>query len=142
MSHKSINEALSIRLQAMGYETAFENAPFTPTHGTLYLEGSYLPAETVPVGMEYSSSEDYRGIYQVSVKAPRDKYKADAYTAVDAVAAQFARGTELVRDDITVRIERVFASTPIYGTASSTESGSEADRFSIPVSIYWRAFVK
>jgi len=125
----------------MGYETAFENAPFTPTHGTLYLQEAYLPADTTPVGMEYGSSEDHRGIYQVSVMAPRDEYKAAAYAAVDAVALQFARGTELTRDDITVRVERVSASAPIYGTTNG-QADEGGDRFFIPVSIYWRAFVK
>lgn len=128
MSHRKINAALSLHLSTLSYSIAYENAPFTPATG-LYLSENYLPATTSEVGIETGSTDDYTGLYQINVHAPRDGYKFEAYTVADEVAATFSRGTVLANEDITVRVQRVSQSSPL----------NDGDRFVIPVTVDWRS---
>lgn len=132
MSDKAINTALALHLQDLGLPVAFENAPFTPVDGQVYLREFHLPAETTPVGNAAETSDDHRGIYQVTVMAPADAYKDIGLTAAEQVKAHFVRGRTLIRDGVSIRVERVYSSPAI-------PSGS---RWAIPVSIRYRAFVK
>jgi hypothetical protein len=130
VSNYKINAALSQRLQAMGESTAYENAPHTPTDGTLYLEENFLPVTSDNIGLANDSSVDHSGIYQVTVHAPSDAYKAVGFQKADAVAAQFARGTTMTYDGVTVRSEDVRQSPALQN----------GNRWSIPISIEYRAF--
>jgi hypothetical protein len=128
MSHRKINAALSTQLSGTSYTVAYENADFT-TPATLYVMESYLPAATGHVGMETGSTDYYKGIYQVTIMAPKDQYKLDGYTAADSIAATFSRGTVMTYDGVTVRVEDVSIAPPL----------TDGDRFAIPVSIEWRS---
>lgn len=132
MSHRKISAALSTHLSTLSGlpPVAWENAPFKPVSGVLYLRESYLPGDTVAVGMENSSSDDATGIYQVSVFAEMDQYKLIAQTMAESIASHFARGTNLSYETQKVMI-----------TTVDTNAGSISDGwYSIPVSITWRSF--
>jgi hypothetical protein len=129
MSHRKINAALSVQISGTSYSVAYENASFTPPAG-LYVMEAYLPAKTAHVGMATGSTDDYKGIYQVTVMAPKDGYKLEGYTAADSIAATFSRGTVLTYDGVTVRVEEASIAPPL----------PDGDRFAIPVTIEWRSF--
>ena len=97
MSHRKISAALSTHLAAMPSlpSVSWENAPFEPVAGTVYLSENYLPAATTEVGIADDSSNQFTGVYQVSVHANSGDYKLEAQTLADSVTAHFARGTSL-----------------------------------------------
>ena len=132
MSHRKISAALSTHLSTMvGIPSvAWENAPFEPVSGAIYLAESYLPATTAPVGIADDSSDQFVGVYQVSVFARSDMYKLDAHTLADSVIEHFARGSTVLYEGQAVRIE----------SSSIAPSQLDGDRFIIPVSINWRSF--
>lgn len=131
MSHRKISAALSTHLSTLPSlpPVAWENAPFKPVSGTLYLRENYIPASVSAIGIENSSSDDANGIYQVSVFAELDKYKLIAQTVVDSIASHFARGTALLYESQCVRIETVDVSAALIG----------GGWYNIPISINWRS---
>jgi hypothetical protein len=132
VSHEVINAALAERLKALNVPAAYENAQFSPTDGVLYLEEHYLPARTTPVGLAFTDSQDFTGIYQVNVCAPTDKLKLAGMQAAGAVAKHFARGTSISKDGLNVLCERA-------DQAPALKSGN---RWIIPVSVRFRCFAK
>ena len=132
MSHRKISAALSTHLAAMPSlpSVSWENAPFEPVAGTVYLSENYLPATTTEVGIADDSSNQFIGVYQVSVHANSGDYKLEAQTLADNVTAHFARGTSLTYEGQSVRIE----------VSSIANALQEGDRYMIPVSINWRSF--
>ena len=132
MSHRKISAALSTHLAAMPTlpSVAWENAPFTPVSGTVYLKEYYLPATTTGIGVADDSSSQFIGVYQVSIHANSGDYKLEAQTLADNITAHFARGTMLDYEDQKVRIE----------VSSIANALQEGDRYMIPVSINWRSF--
>ncbi len=132
MSHSKINYALLTRLTTLANAPliANENRPFTPENGVLYLRENYIPANTASVGIGTTDSSDYRGIYQVSIYAPMDSAKFETLNLIDAIESHFAKGTVLVYDGLSVKIQQV-------NTAAGMGSG---DRWMTPISINWRAF--
>lgn len=131
MQHQKINAALAERLQTLTYSTEFLNAPALNAAG-LYLVEAYMPNRTSEVGMADNSSNDYMGLYQVTVKVARDTYKKDALTVADEVGQLFKRGTVLAYGSISVRVQRVSMGEPAY----------EGDKFVVPVTVEWRCFAK
>lgn len=130
MSQATISAALSARLATLvGYQVQWENAPFTPPAG-VYLAEAFLPATTLAVGISNASSDEYSGIYQVSVMAPKGATKGPPRVAADAVLALFPRGLQLTRTGITVTILR----------ASMGPALMDGDRYTVPLSIEYRAF--
>ena len=132
MSHRKISAALSTHLSTMPSlpSVAWENAPFDPVAGTVYLSENYLPATTTEVGLADDSSNQFIGVYQISVHASAGAYKLEAQTLADSVVAHFSRGTLLTYDAQNVRIE-------VSSIANAIQDG---DRYMIPVSINWRSF--
>lgn len=131
MSNQAINAALAARLQTLGISTAFENANFTPTAGVLYLEESFLPGETTPVGVASTSSDDFTGIYQITVLAPLDGTKGPGMTAAKQVAEHFPRG---------MRLTHTSGQVVTILRTSQGPTFKRNDRWAIPVSIRYRGF--
>ena len=132
MSHRKISAALSTHLSGMPSlpSVAWENAPFNPVSGDVYLAETYLPATTSGVGISDNSTNQFIGVYQVSVHANSGDYKLEAQTLADSVVSRFARGESLTYQDQKVRIE----------SSSIAVALQEGDRYMIPVSINWRSF--
>lgn len=131
MSLIKIGAALSTKLATLSLPTAWENSRFTPTAGQVYLAESLIAGNTIAVGIAAQSSDEYGGIYQVLVYAPADAGKGIARSTADTVAAAFVRGDRLVYQGVTVTIQ-------------STSQGAgfmSGDRFVVPVSVSYRAFI-
>ena len=132
MSHRKISAALSSQLKTLPSlpPVAWENAPFAPVEGTLYLRESYMPANTIAVGIETTSNSNFAGLYQVSVMAELDDYKLEAQTMADSIAAHFARGTVMIYEGQSVRVETVSIAPAIIG----------GGWYHVPITIDWRSF--
>lgn len=131
MSTQAIANVLSTRLKDLNIPTYFENQKqFSPPANAVYLIEALLPAQNSAVSLAYSGSTQHRGVYQVSVMAPRDQYKAVGLSTAETVRAQFARGTLLAGDGVKVRIIQ----------ASNNSSRMNGDRWMIPITITYEAF--
>ena len=83
---------------------AYENSEYTPTVGTLYLRATHLPADSLPIGLAFTSALDHLGIYQIDVIAPVDKGKGAAYVMADLIISAYPRG-DLIYNGVKVRIK-------------------------------------
>tara|TARA_R110000772_G_scaffold60108_9_gene135719 strand:- start:1990 stop:2406 length:417 start_codon:yes stop_codon:yes gene_type:complete len=105
-----ISAALDTKLiqfsAANSVPVAYENSEYTPTVGTLYLRATHLPADTLPIGLAFTSALDHLGIYQVDVIAPVDKGKGAAFAMADLLITAFPRG-DLTYNGVKVRIKSV-----------------------------------
>lgn len=131
MSLTDIGAALSTQLATLNLPTAWENSHFKPTAGQVYLAESLIAGNTIPVGIASQASDEYGGIYQVLVYAPADAGKGIARSTADTVAAAFVRGDRLVYNGVTVTIQ----------STSQAAGFMSGDRFVVPVSVAYRAFI-
>lgn len=131
MSLTKIGAALSTQLATLNLPTAWENSRFNPTAGQVYLAESLIAGNTIAVGFANQASDEYGGIYQVLVYAPADAGKGIARSTADAVAAAFVRGDRLVYDGVTVTIQ----------STSQAAGFMSGDRFVVPVSVTYRAYI-
>lgn len=132
MSHRKISAALSTRLNSLAGTTpkAYENSGYTPGEGTAWLRESYLPAETITVGMGDADSNDFRGVYQIGIYTPAGKSKYESHQLVEAIAAHFVRGTVLT-----------FEGQAVTLTSTSIGPGITSGAwYLVPVSVRFRAF--
>lgn len=134
-AEKDINTALSSRLadfQTAGSPPiAWENSEYTPVHGTLYLRENFLPNIKVGIGLEDSSTDDYEGIYQVTVVDWRGNRRFDAQEQGRLISVHFPRGAEYTHNGVKVRIT----------SSNLAVSSVEEANYVVPVTISWRAFV-
>lgn len=132
-AEKDINTALSVRLKEIQVSDeppiAYENAEYIPVEGELYLRESFIPNIKDSVGISHSDSDDYEGIYQVSVMTGRGDRRFNAQEQARLISVHFPRGAEYTFNGITVKI-----------TNSRIESGIiENAWYQTPVSINWRS---
>lgn len=131
MSAFSIARALDEHLQAMKLtNVAFENAPFTPTKGQMYLSSLISGRDRIPLGFGANAVTQYSGSYQVNVNGPVDEGVQPGLRLADRVAEHFRRGTTLRAPDetrISVEISSVQAAITV------------GDWFTIPVVVRWFA---
>jgi hypothetical protein len=103
-----ISAALDTKLlqfaTANSVQVAYENSEFTPTVATMYLRATHLPADSLPIGIAFTSALDHLGIYQVDVIAPVDKGKGAAFVMADLLVTAFPRG-DLTYNGVKVRIK-------------------------------------
>ena len=132
MSEKNIHTALATRLLAIQTEgsppIAWENAVYTPTVGTLFLKEAFIPNLKNTVGMGGSDSDDYQGIYQVTVFAEAGGRRFDAQEQARLVAAHFPKCAVYTSGGISVKI-----------TTTKIEQGLiDGGWYGVPVTILWR----
>ena len=130
MSNQAIAAALATQLNTLDLPTQWENAPFTPTAGVVYVAEALLTGPTLSVGVGSTSSNEFGGIYQVTVYAPLGGTKGAGLAVAQDVADAFTKGLKLTYDGLTVIILRT-------SLAPAFPSG---DRWAIPVSVTYRAF--
>jgi hypothetical protein len=129
MIHQTIAAALASRLSLLNLPTQYENSAFTPVAGVVYLSEAILPSTTLAVGLANTAADEYSGIYQVTVHAPKGGSKGPGMAAAKSIQDQFQRGLELVRDGIKVTVLR----------CSQAPALTDGDRWLIPVSVDYRA---
>ena len=134
---KDIRAALAtqlLTLQSGGSPPiAFEGENYEPTQGTLYLQERFIPADRGPVGMENASTDEYVGIYQITVACEggkiRERFAAETQAA--AIEDAFPRGSEYTVNSKTVKI----MSTRTLPGGAALDKGW----YEMPVEIHWLA---
>lgn len=127
MSTKAIYEGLRGRLNAMSGlpPVAYENQPYTPVTGTLFLRENLLPADIDALTVADGDSMQYNGIYQVTVFAPAGEGAATGRAMAESVALHFKRGTAVPGGRVL--------------SVSIAAAQQDGGWYQIPVSINYRA---
>jgi hypothetical protein len=126
--HSLLNQQLAV-VQAAN--VAFENSEYAKTVGTGWLRETLLPAEPLQADLGDAGRNRLQGIYQIDVFEEPGKGSNEAETMVEQLLTAFKRGTVLSGGDITVRVERAWRSPAVQ----------EDDRYQIPVTVQWFAYV-
>lgn len=89
-----------------GADIAFENRKFNPANKDLWLAAYFIPASTEAMGKSYASSDEQRGIFQVSVfiKLNNDDFDNAQMQAIDEIVTAFRYNTNLVYNNQVVNI--------------------------------------
>lgn len=107
MSVKSIRQALEVALNTWATTNskpiAWQNVPYEPTEGTLYVRASILAAETQNPTLGDGHNRKI-GIFQLLVYAKEGNGSSSAETVADSLLSYFARGESFTAGTVTVRI--------------------------------------
>lgn len=98
-----INELLTV-IDAM--DLAFENKAFNPENKSFYVACYFLPASSESMGKTLASSDQDRGIFQVSVFVPNnsDNFDNVQLEKIDLIAAVFRNTKQITYNGKTVEI--------------------------------------
>ena len=103
---------------------AWPNLPFTPPNSGLWLEVSWFPNGSSPVGLAFADDDWLQGFGQVAVCFPSKSGLTAGEEMADAIIAGIPRGTR-------------FASALVYRSPSKMNPIQEPNRVTIPVTIMW-----
>lgn len=140
MSYINTRNALTTQLLATsvtgvdGDDIAYENNEFDPSNKSLWLRASFLPASSLSTGKTLASSDEQRGIFQVSVFCAinNGSYDNIVLNAIDEILAGFRDTTSVSYLDQNVSIME-----------STVTSGSENEAwFKRDISINYLTFSK
>lgn len=133
MSITQIEAALEKRLLALSpsVATAYENKTYAPITGTPYQRINHLTNTPRDVTLERDLTEE-RGIMQVSLFYPLNQGRVPAKTQALAIRDAFKPPLILTEGGIQIEIQR---------TPSIAGGMPDGDRYMVPVSIYWNAFI-
>ena len=100
MSYSKVKKALLTQLltAVSASDLALENKKFDPSNKTLWYAAYFLPTSSETMGKTSASSNEQRGIFQVSVFIDINKFNYDdsQLTAIDAILSTFTYNTNLV----------------------------------------------
>tara|TARA_R110000823_G_scaffold32094_2_gene90631 strand:- start:29 stop:457 length:429 start_codon:yes stop_codon:yes gene_type:complete len=104
MSYLKTKQALITQLLATpmtgvtGADIAFENNDFNPTGKSLWLACYFIPATSETLGKTTASSDEQRGIFQVSIFVALNSINYDnaQLTAIDEILSGFLYNTNIV----------------------------------------------
>ena len=100
MSYLKVKKALLTQLltAVSASDLALENKKFDPSNKTLWYAAYFLPTSSETMGKTSASSNEQRGIFQVSVFIDINKFNYDdsQLTAIDAILSTFTYNTNLV----------------------------------------------
>ena len=87
-------------------DVAFENKEFDPSGKSLWLACYFIPATSDSLGKTLASSDEQRGIFQVSVFVAINSgnYDTNQLTAIDEILTAFRYSTSTVYNGTTVDI--------------------------------------
>jgi hypothetical protein len=138
MSYLKTKQALITQLLATpitgitGADIAFENNDFNPTGKSLWLACYFIPATSETLGKTTASSDEQRGIFQVSVFVAlnSENYDNAQLTAIDEILSGFLYNTNIVYNGQKVDI-----------LTSEVNNGSESEAwFQRDISINYLTF--
>lgn len=108
MSYLDTKQALLQQLLTLvsDSDVTFENKDFDPANKTLWYAAYFIPATTDTTGKTLASSDEQRGIFQVSVSIPLNDSNFDnaQLSAIDAILSGFRYSDSLVYNGQTVDI--------------------------------------
>lgn len=134
MSVPSIRAALEQAINGMSpaLQTAWTNAPFTPTTGTPYQRVAMLLAE--PAMLEMSNHwHREQGLLQINLCYPLSTGPAAAEARAELIRATFYAGAEFTSGGVVVRVEK---------TPEVAPGLIEDDRFVTPVRVRFYAHIR
>lgn len=85
------------------------NVALTPpeaAQNVYWLRATFLPADSFALGVDYGSSNQHYGIFQVDVFYGQGSGELAPGRIASALIAHFKRGTQLTKDGFTVEITR------------------------------------
>lgn len=126
---RALTDHLDAFATAQSLAIAYPGTAYEPT-GAAYLRPWFMPATTNP--FDLSDTNEYRGVFQVSVFAPEGGGVVSAMETASALAAHYQRGTTLEHEGLSFRI----IAPPSIGPAIQ-----EPGWLSLPVSVSYRAFL-
>lgn len=112
-------------------DTAYENKTFEPKTGVPYQRINHLTNTPLDITLERDLTEE-RGIMQVSLLYPLNQGRVPAKTQAMAIRDAFKPPRILSAGGISIEIRR---------TPSIAGGMPDGDRYMVPVSIYWNAFI-
>ncbi len=132
MSLQLIQAALEAKLATLtpAMATAYENTSFTPVTGTPYQRVNMLINRPVDHALTLDVTED-RGIFQVSLFYPQGSGRGAAQARAELIRTLFAPPLTLTNGAVKVHITQ---------TVQIGSGMPDADRWMVPVSIYWQSF--
>lgn len=130
MSSKLIRQALETALKVVstGFQTAWENAPFTPSANTPYQRVNLLFAQ--PDNPEYGTGYRAQGIFQITLMYPLLTGTKDSTDRAELLRETFKRGESFTVNGVTVVIDR---------TPEIVAGSRDNDRWMVAVKIRWHA---
>lgn len=133
MSLRKVRAALEKRLGTLSpaIATAYENLGFAPTSGTPYQKTFLMRGAPDNTIMGDKVFEEV-GIFQVSLMYPQNVGAGDAEARAELIRTHFKRGQTLNEDGIRVHITR---------TPTIPQGRPDGDRWHIPVTIRWHAYI-
>ena len=100
MSYLKVKKAILTKLLTVvsADDLALENKKFDPSNKSLWYAAYFLPTSSETMGKTSASSDEQRGIFQVSVfvNINRFDYDDSQLTAIDAILSAFTYNTNLV----------------------------------------------
>ena len=100
MSYLKVKKAILTKLLTVvsADDLALENKKFDPSNKSLWYAAYFLPTSSETMGKTSASSDEQRGIFQVSVfvNINRFDYDDSQLTAIDAILSTFTYNTNLV----------------------------------------------
>lgn len=108
-------------------DTVFENTAYKPTSGKPYQELYFLPAKPDSIVIDDTIVEQ-RGFFQITLRYPAGKGVKDALERAEVYAKAFKVGTVLEN--------KVYIIAP----TSIDILGTDGDRYSVAVSIYFKFY--
>tara|TARA_R110000868_G_scaffold203244_2_gene451082 strand:- start:2751 stop:3167 length:417 start_codon:yes stop_codon:yes gene_type:complete len=100
MSYLKVKKAILTKLLTVvsASDLALENKKFDPSNKELWYAAYFLPTSSETMGKTSASSDEQRGIFQVSVfvNINRFDYDDSQLTAIDAILSAFTYNTNLV----------------------------------------------
>ena len=127
MSYSIIRRLLETQINSVsvGFSTAWENVPFTPTIGTPWQAITLLPSKTDnPTFGDGFRRES--GILQISLYYPTNQGSQAAYARAGVLIGAFVRGSTFIQDAIRILVDE----HPYIGPAFNNGAW-----FMVPVSI-------
>lgn len=107
MSVKSIRQALEVALNTWATANttpiAWQNVPYKPSEGSVYVRASLIPAETLNPTLGDAFNRKI-GIFQLLIYAKEGNGNSASETLADSLLTYFARGESFTAGSITVRI--------------------------------------
>ena len=133
MSLLAIQAALEKHLLTLApaIATAVENKTFTPVTGQPYQRVHHLINKPVDLGLSLDAVES-RGLLQVNLMFPLNGGRVPAMQRAEAIAAHFKPPRRLHENGINVELVE---------SASIAGGVPDGDRWFVPVTVAWRAFI-
>lgn len=108
---------------------AWENTPYDPTKGTLYIRPTNIPGDVSQVTLGESGEDRFIGIYQIDVFGEAGKGRKVVEQMADTIASHFKRGTDLTYNAHSLTV-----------TAVQRRAGQQSEGwYQIPVEIVYRS---